>query len=61
MPLLTMTSGIVNTRAKKGFKVEGGKGRFNLPIKYRGINPNYVKLSAKDTEGQLSVFEYEGF
>ena len=50
-----------NTRTKKGFKVENGKDRFNQPIKYRGINPNDVKLSATDTDGQLSVFEYEGF
>ncbi|WP_435356431.1 cupin domain-containing protein [Emticicia sp. SJ17W-69] len=49
------------TRSKKGFKVDSGKDRFNEPIKYRGVNPNDVKISAKDTDGQLSVFEYVGF
>ncbi len=49
------------TRSKKGFKVGSGKDRFNEPIKYRGVNPNDVKISAKDTDGQLSVFEYVGF
>lgn len=49
------------SRTKKGFKVESGKDRFNQPIKYRGVNPNDVKISTKDTDGQLSVFEYVGF
>ncbi len=48
-------------RNKKGFKVEAGKDRFNQPIKYRGINPNDVKISSKDTDGQLTVLEYVGF
>jgi mannose-6-phosphate isomerase-like protein (cupin superfamily) len=49
------------TRNKKGFKVEAGKDRFDQPIKYRGINPNDVKISSKDTDGQLTVLEYVGF
>lgn len=57
--MVTKTFG--NTRSKKGFKVDSGKDRFNEPIKYRGVNPNDVKISAKDTDGQLSVFEYVGF
>lgn len=45
----------------KGFVVKAGEDRFNEPIKYRGISPNLVKISAKDTNGLFSVFEYEGF
>ena len=47
--------------ASKSFTVKAGKDRFNEPILYRGINPNLVKISAKDTGDQFSVFEYEGF
>lgn len=47
--------------AAKSFTVKAGKDRFNEPILYRGVNPNLVKISAKDTGGLLSVFEYEGF
>lgn len=47
--------------ADKVFTVKTGKDRFNDPILYRGVNPNLVKISAKDTGGLLSVFEYEGF
>lgn len=43
------------------FVVNAGKDRFNEPIKYRGISPNLVKVSAKDTAGHMCMFEYEGF
>lgn len=46
---------------KKGFVVKAGKDRFEQPIKYRGVNPNDVKISAKDSGGQLTVLEYVGF
>ncbi|MBD2705362.1 cupin domain-containing protein [Spirosoma sp. BT702] len=47
--------------AKKPFAVKAGQDRFNQPILYQGVNPNLVKISAKDTGDQLAVFEYEGF
>jgi quercetin dioxygenase-like cupin family protein len=46
---------------KKGFVVKNGLDRYNKPIKYRGINPNDIKVSSKDTDGQLTVLEYVGF
>jgi quercetin 2,3-dioxygenase len=46
---------------ENSFVVKAGQDRFNEPIKYRGISPNLVKISARDTGGQFSVFEYEGF
>lgn len=46
--------------AGKSFTVKAGKDRFNEPILFRGVNPNVVKISGKDTGGLLSVFEYEG-
>lgn len=48
-------------RATKSILVRAGEDRFHEPIKYRGTSPNLVKISAKDTDGQLAVFEYEGF
>jgi quercetin dioxygenase-like cupin family protein len=47
--------------AEKPFTVKAKKDRFDEPILFRGVNPNLVKISAKDTGGLLSVFEYEGF
>lgn len=49
------------TTVGKPFTVKAGKDRFEQPILYQGVNPNLVKISAKDTAGQLAVFEYEGF
>ena len=46
--------------AAKSFTVKAKKDRFNEPILFRGVNPNLVKISAKDTGGLFSVFEYEG-
>lgn len=48
-------------RSTKSFVVEAGKDRFDQPILFRDKNPNLVKISAKDTDGQLTVLEYEGF
>ena len=47
-------------RSTKSILVRAGEDRFHEPIKFRGISPNLVKISAKDTDGQLSIFEYEG-
>jgi quercetin 2,3-dioxygenase len=59
--LLTIGAQSFSKPPKKGFVVKSGKDRFNQPIKYRGLNPNDVKISSKDTEGQLTVLEYVGF
>ena len=62
MPVIATTGKLSTTfRNKKGFKVNAGKDRFDQPIKYRGVNPNDVKISSKDTDGQLTVLEYVGF
>jgi mannose-6-phosphate isomerase-like protein (cupin superfamily) len=44
----------------EAFVTKAGKDRFNQPILYRGISPNMVKVSSKDTGGQFAIFEYEG-
>ncbi|MBL7747028.1 MAG: cupin domain-containing protein [Chitinophagaceae bacterium] len=45
---------------KKPFVVDAGKARFGEAIKFLGVHPNDLKISSKDTDGQLSVFEYTG-
>mgnify|MGYP000878037606 CR=1 FL=1 len=45
---------------KQPFTVAAGKSRFGDTIKFLGVHPNDLKISSKDTNGQLSVFEYTG-
>lgn len=45
---------------KEPFIVDAGKSRFGDSIKFLGVHPNDLKISSKDTDGQLSVFEYTG-
>jgi quercetin dioxygenase-like cupin family protein len=45
---------------RRYFKVNAGKGRFNEVFLYKGKHPNDIKVSSKDTDGQLSIFEYTG-
>ena len=40
--------------------VRGGDSRFGMPTPFKGVNPNDLKLSSKDTDGQLSTFWYKG-
>jgi quercetin 2,3-dioxygenase len=42
------------------FIVDAGKSRFGEEVKFLGVHPNDLKISSKDTNGQLSVFEYVG-
>jgi hypothetical protein len=44
---------------RKGFKVAAGEGRYHGHIQLKGVNENIldVKVSGKDTAGQLAIFE----
>lgn len=42
------------------FIVDSGKSRFGEVVRFLGVHPNDLKISSKDTDGQLSVFEYTG-
>jgi mannose-6-phosphate isomerase-like protein (cupin superfamily) len=44
----------------KPFVVKKGNARFGVHTPFRGVNPNDIKISGKDTNGQLAVFEYLG-
>lgn len=47
-------------KTRKPFIVDSGKSRFGEVVKFLGVHPNDLKISSKDTNGQLSVFEYVG-
>ena len=51
---------IMATAQAEPFIVDAGKSRFGDVVKFLGVHPNDLKISAKDTGGQLSVFEYTG-
>ncbi|SEP25608.1 cupin domain-containing protein [Mucilaginibacter sp. OK283] len=46
-------------RVNKGFKIQAGEGRIHGHIKLKGVNSNIldVKISGKDTDGELAIFE----
>ncbi len=49
----------IEDRDSKGFKIESGEGRYHGHIQLKGVNVNIldVKISGKDTNGDLAVFE----
>lgn len=46
----------------KGFKANAGEGRYHGHIRLKGVNSNHldVKISGKDTNGELAIFEQTG-
>lgn len=55
------TESLAQTASTKDpFIVDAGKSRFGETVKFLGVHPNDLKISGKDTDGQLSVFEYTG-
>ena len=51
------------TRQHKGFKVNSGEARFGIHYKMKGVTLNVldIKISSKDTDGEIAVFEQNGF
>ena len=49
------------TNTKTPFVVRAGKSRFGEPMKYRGVHPNDVIISKKDTNNALSLFAFTGY
>jgi quercetin dioxygenase-like cupin family protein len=49
-----------NNATADPFVVGAGQSRFGEMVKFLGVHPNDLKISGKDTGGQLSVFEYTG-
>ncbi len=53
---------LIATRSNKAFKVNSGEARFGTHYKMKGVTLNTldIKISGKDTEGDLAVFEQTG-
>ncbi|WP_395945157.1 cupin domain-containing protein [Brevundimonas sp.] len=49
-----------DARSSKGFVVPAGQDRGQAPVVLFGASLNTVKVSAADTAGRFSLFEYEG-
>ncbi len=49
----------ITKRKDKGFKINAGEGRIHGHLKLKGVNSNIldVKVSGKDTDGDLAIFE----
>ena len=49
----------ITKRKDKGFKISSGEGRLHGHLKLKGVNANIldVKISGKDTDGDLAIFE----
>ena len=64
MPMFAFSKikSIVTMRTDKGFKVNSGEARFGTHYKMKGVTTNTldIKISGKDTENDLSVFEQTG-
>lgn len=64
LPALTIANLLHATPKKptstKPFVVDAAKSRFGDVVKFLGVHPNDLKISGKDTNGALSVFEYTG-
>ncbi len=53
---------MVSLRPDKGFKVNAGEARFGIHYKMKGVTLNTldIKISGKDTDNDLAVFEQTG-
>lgn len=48
-------------KTNKPFVVRSGKSRYGEPMNYKGVHPNNVVISKKDTGNALSVFAFTGY
>jgi quercetin dioxygenase-like cupin family protein len=63
MPAVILGNAVAQTKSATNgqpFIVNEGQSRFGETVKFLGVHPNDLKISSKDTGGQLSVFEYTG-
>ncbi len=64
LPVLTFAkfNSFITLRSDKGFKVNSGEARFGIHYKMKGVTLNIldIKISGRDTENDLAVFEQTG-
>lgn len=49
-----------STKTPNTFTVKAGEARFGVHTPFRGVNPNDLKISKRDTGGSAAMFEYIG-
>lgn len=59
LPVLSLAAKSTGS-SKHPFVIKAGGSRFNEQFLFRGLSPNDIKISGKDTGGALCVFEYTG-
>ena len=59
VPLASLAQTQLFLSGSKGFKINAGEGRFHGHLTLKGVNANVldVKVSGKDTNGALAIFE----
>ncbi len=61
LPALAFADTIVaSAPTAHAFVVKAGASRFGVPTPFRGVSPNDLKLSSKDTGGVVSAFDFVG-
>jgi quercetin 2,3-dioxygenase len=60
IPFAAMAKLATRLSTPTAFVIKKGESRFGDTVKFLGVHPNDLKISSKDTDGQLSVFEYTG-
>ncbi|MGC3945271.1 MAG: cupin domain-containing protein [Chryseolinea sp.] len=60
MVALPLTQTIASDDPKKPFVVPANKNKYNGVSYFRGENLNNLKISKKDTDGAISLYEYVG-
>ncbi|MCU0369203.1 MAG: cupin domain-containing protein [Cyclobacteriaceae bacterium] len=61
IPALTLLPTIhAFSSSLKPFVIRSHESRFGVPTPFRGIIPNDLKISSKDTDGYYSLFDYIG-
>lgn len=60
--IFSKLSGKILTRPNRGFKVNSGETRYGTHFKMKGVTLNVldIKISSKDTDGDIAVFEQNG-
>ncbi|MEP6611311.1 MAG: cupin domain-containing protein [Mucilaginibacter sp.] len=56
-PISSIAKGYIMLREKTGFKTDAGADRFQKPINLFDGDTFYTKVSTKDTDGDLYIFE----
>ena len=63
LTVLSELTNKISSMTEKGFRINSGEARFGGHFKMKGVTLNVLdsKISAKDTNGALAVFEQNGF